>query len=452
MRVVMVGPFGLRPRGTMSVRALPMARALAARGHAVTVLLPPWQNPEDSGRCWEEGGVRVENISLPPRVPGLFHLLAALRLARRTLALRPDVVHLFKPKAYSGLVHWLLARLSRARRPRLVVDTDDWEGPGGWNDLAPYTPAQRRFFAWQERWGLAHAGAVTVASRTLENLVWALGVGRESVFYVPNGVGGWMMENGEWRMEDGEWRMEVVQPPLILLYTRFFEFPVSRVIDVLLRVRERVPEARLLVVGKGLFGEEEELLRLATQSGLTVTNQESRMANSESGITNREWRMANGELGMANHAPRTTHHVSRFTSHVSRFTFHASRFTPDVTYCGWVPPEALPAYFAHASVAIYPFDDTLVNRTKCAAKLLDLLAAGVPVVAEAVGQNREMIRHGETGWLVNPGDVVAFAGAVVRLLEDADLRARLGQAAARDVRERFAWENLAQTVERAYGA
>jgi len=111
----------------------------------------------------------------------------------------------------------------------------------------------------------------------------------------------------------------------------------------------------------------------------------------------------------------------------------------------------LPGYFVQADVAIYPFDDTLVNRTKCAVKLLDLLAAGVPVVAEAVGQNREYIRHGETGWLVAPGDVESFAGAVARLLENAQLRERLGQAAARDVRERFAWERLVETVEWAYG-
>jgi len=67
-----------------------------------------------------------------------------------------------------------------------------------------------------------------------------------------------------------------------------------------------------------------------------------------------------------------------------------------------------------------------------------------------VGQNREYIRHGETGWLVEPGDVAAFAEAVVRLLDDAPLRQRLGEAAARDLRERLAWEHLVETVERAY--
>jgi len=380
MRIVMVGPFGLRPRGTMAVRALPMARALVARGHAVTLLLPPWQNPEDAGRRWEEDGVAVENILLPPRIPLLFHLLTGLRLARRALALRPDVVHLFKPKAYSGLAHWLLARLPRTRRPRLVVDTDDWEGPGGWNDLAPYTAAQRRFFAWQERWGLTHADAVTVASRTLQSLVWALGVPPRRVFYVPNGA----------RCGPGSAGPNLQST--ILLYTRFFEFPVSRVVEVVRRVREVVPDARLLVVGRGLFGEEEDLLRQARQAGLAGA----------------------------------------------------------VEYAGWVEPEELPACFAQATVAIYPFDDTLVNRAKCPVKLLDLLAAGVPVVAEAVGEVREMICHSETGWLVEPGDAAGFAAAVVRLLGEAPLRERLGRAARRDVCARLSWDRLVERVERAY--
>jgi glycosyltransferase involved in cell wall biosynthesis len=405
----MIGPFGMRPRGTMSVRALPMAQALAARGHRVTLLLPPWQNPEDAGQRWEEGGVAIENVTLPPRLPILFHLLLARRLARRALALRPDVVHLFKPKAYSGLAHRLLALRPGARRPRLVVDGDDWEGPGGWNEIGGYTPAQRSFFARQERWGLTHAGAITVASHALESLAWAMGVPPERVFYVPNGV-----PASSRRQPPAESRppAPAIRQPVVLLYTRFFEFPVSRVVSLLCRVRQELPEARLLVVGKGLSGEEEELFRLAAQSGLAVD---------------------------AGPLPRPP-------------SFPSSAFHADVIYCGWVPTETLYAYFARAHVAVYPFDDTLVNRCKCAAKLCDLLAAGVPVVVEAVGQNREYVRHGDTGWLVEPGDVDAFARAVVRLLRDDPLREQLGRAAARDLRERFAWKHLVESVERAYGA
>ncbi|MCS7284070.1 MAG: glycosyltransferase family 4 protein [Anaerolineae bacterium] len=388
MNVVFAGPFGLRPRGTMAVRALPLARALAARGHRVTVLLPPWQNPEDAGQVWEENGVRVENIPLPPRTPLVSHILLAGRLARRALALRPHIVHFFKPKAYSGLAHWLMAHLRSFNRPRWIVDTDDWEGPGGWNDVRDpqtgkpiYSSAQRHFFAWQERWSLTHADAVTVASRTLESLVWAMGVPPERVFYIPNGFS-----------QDFSPPLRPADTPVILLYTRFFEFPPERALNILGQVREHYPDASLLVVGKGLFGEEERFLQEAQRRGLASA----------------------------------------------------------VEYAGWVDPQRLRDVFARAALAIYPFDDTLINRTKCPVKLLDLLGAGIPVIAEEVGEIRELIRHGETGWLVPPGDEEGFARAVITLLGDPERRARLGEAAAQRVRQIRSWDRLAEIAEGAY--
>jgi len=384
VRIVMIGPFGLHPRGTMSVRALPMARALVARGHTVTILMPAWRTPDESGRRWEDEGVFLENIPLPPGIPGLFHLWTAQRLLRAAISSAPDVVHFFKPKAYSGLAHWLMRRIPRARRPRLVVDTDDWEGPGGWNELSTYNGVQRLFFAWQERWGLQHADAITAASTTLESLIWAMGVDPASVTYVPNGVGSLAPAV---QHEPGQ-----KPAPVILLYTRFFEFSLPRVIDLLVRVREKVPGVQLLVVGKGFFGEEGAFLDLARERGLADA----------------------------------------------------------VEYAGWVPARALPEYFSQADVAIFPYDDTLVNRTKCSVKLMDLLTAGVPVIAEAVGQNRETIQHGVTGWLVEPGDVEAFGDAVVRFLSEASLARKVGEAAARDVRVRFNWDRLVETVEQAY--
>jgi glycosyltransferase involved in cell wall biosynthesis len=67
-----------------------------------------------------------------------------------------------------------------------------------------------------------------------------------------------------------------------------------------------------------------------------------------------------------------------------------------------------------------------------------------------VGQNREYIEAGTSGVLVSPGDVDAFAGAVVALLQDPDERRRLGDAARCRIAEHFTWERLAVSVEDAY--
>ncbi|MDX9955080.1 MAG: glycosyltransferase family 4 protein [Anaerolineae bacterium] len=387
MKIVMIGPFGLRPRGTMSVRALPLARALAARGHTVTLLLPPWQNPEDAGRTWEEEGARIENLPLPAGVPGWFHLRLTQGLVSRTRALCPDVVHTFKPKAYAGLAHLAL----RQRFP-VIVDTDDWEGPGGWNELAHYSPRLKRFFAWQERWGLRHATAVTVASRALETLVWAQGVDRKRVSYLPNGVAG----------RGFPAPAVPTARPALLLYTRFFEFKLQRLWEIVSRVREIRPDVRLLVVGKGFFNEEAELLHLARQAG---------------------WQVTEGE-----DAPPTA----------------------DLNYAGWVEAERLPQVFAQAQVALYPFDDTLINRSKCPVKLLDLLAAGLPVVGEAVGQLQEYIVPSQTGLLVSPGDTEAFTQAILALLADTTTAQALGARAAAHVQAHFSWDVLATVAENAY--
>jgi glycosyltransferase involved in cell wall biosynthesis len=386
MRIAMIGPFGLRPKGTMSVRALPMARAIVARGHAVRMVLPPWDYPQDTGRQQQDAGVEIENIALPGGVPGLFHLNTTRRLVQRALDFQPDVIHCFKPKAYAGLAAWWLWQLKRMGRvkARLIIDTDDWEGAGGWNDLNSYSWAQKRLFAWQEQWGLTHNDGVTVASKALQVRVLSLGVKPERVTYVPNGC-----HETQTALRPAT---SSQQPATILLYTRFFEFKIERIIEVLRRVVAQIPEAKLIVVGKGFNGEEECLLAQAAAIGLRGS----------------------------------------------------------IEYAGWVAAAVLPDYFAQASVAIYPFDDTLINRTKCSVKLIDLLSAGVPVVADAVGQNAEYIRHNETGLLVSSGDFEAMAQAVIELWRDRARADRLGRAAAQDMIARFRWDCLVTDVEQIY--
>jgi len=63
MRLLLIAPFALYPKGTTRGRVLPLAHALAAQGHAVQVLVPPYDWPAHSGRRVQEDG--VETVHLP---------------------------------------------------------------------------------------------------------------------------------------------------------------------------------------------------------------------------------------------------------------------------------------------------------------------------------------------------------------------------------------------------
>jgi len=384
----MIGPFGLGPKGTMRMRALPMAQALAARGHEVEMFLAPWSNPEDSGSEEERGGVKIHNITFPPSIPLLGHLIITWRLLSRALKSNPHIVHCFKPKAYSGLVAmaiWFMRKVGLTS-VGLVMDSDDWEGTGGWNEIENYTWLQKRFFAFQEKWGLLHCDVLTVASRALQTLAWSLGVKPGNVFYVPNGT---PLESPE--VEISPEPSTSKERPTVLLYTRFFEFSLERVVEIWKGVVEAIPEARLLVVGKGLFGEEERLRQL----------------------------MAEKEI-------------------------------EGVEYAGWVEEHEIQKWLASADLAIYPYDDTLINRTKCSIKLIELMGSRLPIVASDVGENRQYIEHLVSGYLIEPGDDESFCQAIIHILRDEKLQRALGGEARRRVREKFNWATLVQTVEEAY--
>ncbi len=254
MRIALLGPFGLRVRGTLWRRALPLGQALARRGHAVTLIAPPWDSPADSGRQWDADGVRVVNTPIQPAPAITAHLLHALQEAQ------PTLVHAFKPKGHAGLAMqalWL-ARRSGSWHGSLVVDADDWEGAGGWNDRAGYPLLARWLFAWQERWGFRQADALTVASRWLEAQAYAHGARR--VLYLPNGV-------DALALQPGIAAQERQGPPTALLLTRFVEFKPAQLVEVWSRVAARLPTARLIVAGGALRDEARVARRLLAAAG-----------------------------------------------------------------------------------------------------------------------------------------------------------------------------------------
>ena len=81
---------------------------------------------------------------------------------------------------------------------------------------------------------------------------------------------------------------------------------------------------------------------------------------------------------------------------------------------------------------------------------LESAAAGCAVIASAHGGLPEIIRDGETGRLVAPGDPVALSRAAAELLDRPEERERLGAAAGADVRRRFSRDRLLDSIHDLY--
>jgi glycosyltransferase involved in cell wall biosynthesis len=79
--------------------------------------------------------------------------------------------------------------------------------------------------------------------------------------------------------------------------------------------------------------------------------------------------------------------------------------------------------------------------------LVEALGVGTPVIATATGGVTEIVRDGENGLLVPPGDPAAFADAIRRYFGDTALRDRL-RAAARGSVERFAPDKIYGRLEK----
>jgi glycosyltransferase involved in cell wall biosynthesis len=104
--------------------------------------------------------------------------------------------------------------------------------------------------------------------------------------------------------------------------------------------------------------------------------------------------------------------------------------------------DDVPALLASATVAVVPS----LWAEAFGLTVVEAMAAGAPVVASATGGIPELIRPEETGLLVPPGDPVALAAAIRRLLDDAALRARLSARGREEAQSRFSLERAAEEI------
>lgn len=106
----------------------------------------------------------------------------------------------------------------------------------------------------------------------------------------------------------------------------------------------------------------------------------------------------------------------------------------DVSNVTW-SLEAEVALFNTCDIGVYPMTEDEWAKGKCGFKAIQFMACGVPVVASAVGVNKEIITDGVDGFLASSED--EWVEKLTRLAADAGLRRRMGEAGRQTIEERY---------------
>ena len=114
-------------------------------------------------------------------------------------------------------------------------------------------------------------------------------------------------------------------------------------------------------------------------------------------------------------------------------------------FTGAVAPEQIPALLATMDAAVAPYP-AHTDFYFSPLKVMEYMAAGLPIVASRLGQLTTLIEDDVTGLLCSPGDETALAAALERLWYLPHLRQRLGWAAHRYILAHHTWDQVAQQI------
>ena len=125
-----------------------------------------------------------------------------------------------------------------------------------------------------------------------------------------------------------------------------------------------------------------------------------------------------------------------------------------VSFLPAMPQAELAKRVATADAVIAPLtlNDRNVVQGCCPLKVLEGMAAGIPVIASDLPVVRELGCDGEHFLLVKPGSVDQIAQAVLRLAEDRELCSKIGEQARRHMLENFTWERAGERLAAVYGS
>jgi colanic acid biosynthesis glycosyl transferase WcaI len=121
-----------------------------------------------------------------------------------------------------------------------------------------------------------------------------------------------------------------------------------------------------------------------------------------------------------------------------------SRGLTNLRFVGQQPREKIPDYIRASDICLVLLKKTELFKTVIPTKMLEFMSCARPVIVGVDGQARKIVETAKAGIFVEPEDAEALAQAIMRLMNDAALRATLGTNARREILRSFTREQTAR--------
>lgn len=123
------------------------------------------------------------------------------------------------------------------------------------------------------------------------------------------------------------------------------------------------------------------------------------------------------------------------------------KLDPYVEFKGWVDRNLIPDYLTHASLGIGPLKLTTVTENALPIKVLEYMAASLPIIARNGTLPKDVLKDNENGYFVN--NASDLAAKVIKLLNDPDLVKKMGSSSFNMV-QKFSWQNILSMIFEIY--
>jgi PEP-CTERM/exosortase A-associated glycosyltransferase len=377
MRVLHVLDHSIPLHSGYTFRTLAILREQQRLGWQTLQLTTPKQG---AGSAREEtiDGLRLQRTPSPPGA-GLLQqmLLTAARIAEIVRAEKPDLIHAHSPVLNALPALWV----RRAQHLPVVYEMRaSWEDAAVDHGSTREGSARYRFSRALESFALRRADQVTTICEGLRGDIEARGIAAERITVIPNAVDVASFRFGVPPDEALQQRLGLQGATVIGFAGSFYGYEgLHLLVEAVQRMRARHPMLRLMLVGGG--PQEDALKRQVADAGLADT----------------------------------------------------------VIFTGRVPHAEVQRYYELIDVLAYPRLPMRLTELVTPLKPLEAMAQGRIFVASDVGGHRELVRHGETGYLCPAGSAQALEQGLEDALAQRDQWPRLRDQARRFVEQERTW-------------